>query len=469
MKLFQDSRKWVTDPDIVGGYNLDALGVHGGFEAVFRPDSEADIRDFLRIQADEPSPVTCQGLRSSLTGASMATRGVALSLERFNRIIDIDAGKRRALVQPGVVLSDFKAAAAAEGLFYPPDPTSAAECTLGGTVATNASGSRSLKYGATREWVRAVRVVDGLGRLIVARHGGERKICAGYGAFYDAAQLFVGSEGTLGVMTEIEVALTVLPEAYMLVMVFFPDMTAALAFVLAARENPACGARSLEFLDGGCLDIIRERAEGFQIPASAGVMVYFEQEYREEREQEKYLEAWLRLIETHSPLAGDTQVAVTDAQKEHLMRLRHLVPETMNSLSVRAVREGGCKISTDWSVPYRRLPELFAYFEEIRWRLGGMPVVRFAHIGEGHPHFNFIARNPEEKRLAEEVDYLMAQKAVALGGSITGEHGVGKMKREHLSLQYPPELIAAMKAVKRALDPGGILAPGNIFPEVECG
>lgn len=463
MELFAHSGRWVTDPDIVQGYCHDALGLQGGFEAVFRPENTADIQEFLRMYSDKGMSVTCQGLRSSLTGASMAPGGVALSLERFNRILDIDRRRRRALVEPGVVLAEFKSAAAAEGLFYPPDPTSAAECTLGGNVATNASGSRSLKYGATIEWVRALQVVDGSGHLLTARSAEGGKICAGYGAFYNPAHLFVGSEGTLGVVTRIEVALTELPRAFMLVLVFFPDMTRALDFVIDAREDPACDPRSLEFLDEGCLQIIRGRAEGLNIPSSAQTLVYFEQEYAADEGYEPRLDAWSRLVERHTPLVEETRVAWTDAQKEHVMKLRHFVPESMNALSIQAIRTGGCKISTDWAVPYRRLPELFAYFEEIRGRLGSMPVVRFAHIGEGHPHFNFIARDPAEKRAAEEVDWLMARKAVALGGTITGEHGVGKMKREHLALQYPPGVIAAMKALKRSFDPKGILAPGNIF------
>ncbi|VBB43200.1 FAD binding domain protein [uncultured Desulfatiglans sp.] len=467
MESFLQSGKWVTDPDIVEGYRHDALGMQGGFEALFRPEDTADIQECLRMISDRGGSVTCQGLRSSLTGASMAPGGVALSLERFNRILDIDRVRRRALVEPGVVLAELKAAAAADGLFYPPDPTSAAECTLGGNVATNASGSRSLKYGATIEWVRALQVVDGSGRVITARTAEGGKICAGYGAFYDPARLFVGSEGTLGVVTRIEVALTELPEAFMLVLVFFPDMSSALDFVIRAREDPACDPRSLEFLDEGCLEIIRGRAEGLDIPTSARVIVYFEQEYGAEDGYEALLDAWSRLIEQHTPLAGDTRIALTDQQKDHIMALRHFVPESMNALSIQAVRTGGCKISTDWAVPYRRLPELFAFFEEVRARLGSMPVVRFAHIGEGHPHFNFIARDPEEKRRAEEVDLLMARRAVALGGTITGEHGVGKMKREHLALQYPPAVITAMKAIKRSFDPKGILAPGNIFPADE--
>ncbi|MBW1723246.1 MAG: FAD-binding oxidoreductase [Deltaproteobacteria bacterium] len=454
----------VTDPDILSAYNQDALGLQGNFEGVFRPSREEEIIEFLGQCAAEGKCVTAQGLRSSLTGASVCDRGYALSLEKMNRIIDIDVKRRRALVQPGVITEDFRKAVAEAGLFYPLDPTSAGECTIGGNVATNASGSGTLKYGSTGDWVRRVRVVDGLGRLVEAGRNASEKHSAGYGALVHPLRLFLGSEGTLGIVTEIEFGLHPQPPESFLVMVFFTGIEDALNFVIEARESRKYSPRSMEFLDEACLEILRPRAEGISIPGEARVMLYFEQEYRDEEDREKRLENWLRLIERYTRLDQDTQVALSDRQKRHLLDLRHHVPQAMNEESARAVRNGGCKISTDWAVPYRRLPELFTYYDSIKDLLGDMLVVRFAHLGEGHPHFNFIARNEMEKQVAEHVDFLLARKAVELGGTVAGEHGIGKMKREHLSLEYPERVIEAMKAIKKVFDPKGILAPGNIFP-----
>jgi len=179
--------------------------------------------------------------------------------------------------------------------------------------------------------------------------------------------------------------------------------------------------------------------------------------------RDRSLGQWGKLIERHTSLSNDTQIALNNSQKRHLFNLRHLIPSKTNEHGAKAVKTGGGKISSDWTVPYKRLPQLFNYFDEIRNLLGDMQVIRFGHIGAGHPHFNFIARNAEEKRIAEKVDTLMAIKAVQLGGCVTGEHGIGKLKREHLALQYPTWVINAMKAIKRELDPEGILAPGNIF------
>lgn len=453
----------ITDPDILAAYNEDALGIQGNFEGVFRPSDEKDILAFVEECGAQGKPITAQGLRSSLTGASICDEGFALSLEKMQRIINIDGKMRLAVVEPGVITADLRKAAAEAGLFYPPDPTSAEECTIGGNVATNASGSCTLKYGGTRDWVRRLRIVDGRGKRIDAIGKKVDKHCAGYAALHRPADLFVGSEGTLGIITEIEVSLTTLPTDSFIVMVFFTNLQSALSFILEARDDHAFSPRSIEFLDEICLELIRPNAEGICIPAEAQVMVFFEEEIEDDRKKEQSLGRWSKLIDKHTRLSDDTQIAFTAGQKGRLLGLRHLVPQTMNEESTRAVKDGGCKISTDWAVPYYKLPELFAYYDTVKCLLGDMTVIRFGHIGEGHPHFNFIARNTEEMRIAEGVDLLMAKKAVELGGTIAGEHGIGKMKREHLALEYPEAVIEAMRAIKRAFDPRGIMAPGNIL------
>lgn len=453
----------ITDPDILSAYNEDALGLRGSFEGVVRPADEQEIIDFVHSCRASRKPVTAQGLRSSLTGAALCDQGYALSLEKMNRIIDIDKKRRTAVLEPGVITADLRKAAAEAGLYYPPDPTSVEECTMGGNVATNASGSCTLKYGRTGDWIKRLRVVDGNGRRIEAKGQGAEKQCAGYGAMYQPARLFLGSEGTLGIITEIEVALTLPPPYAFLAMVFLPDLQRTFDFVRSVREDRTFSPTGLEFFDEACLDILRPIAEGIAIPQEARFMIFFEQEYNDDKEKDVFLEKWLSLIKRISTFADDTQIALSDKQKSHLRALRHHVPQQMNEEGSRAVKNGGGKISTDWAVPWFNLPELFAHYDKINHLLGDMKVVRFGHLGEGHPHFNFIARNLEETRAAENVDFLMAKKAVELGGTIAGEHGIGKLKREHLVLEYSPPLQEAMKAIKYSFDPLGILAPGNIF------
>ena len=453
----------ITDPEIIAAYNEDALGLKGKFKGLFRPNSEAEVIDMARTCISKKLSLTPQGLRSSLTGAAICEKGAAISLERMNRLIDIDVKRKVAVVEPGIILSDFKKSVEEAGLMYGPDPTSAQECTLGGNVATNASGARSLKYGATIDWVQGLRIVDGKGRVLALKNGLTEKMCAGYGALHRPTQLFVGSEGTLGVVTRIEVSLTELPANGFVGIVFFPDIKSAIDFTIEAQYKPAYKAASMEFLDQMCLEIIRPEAKGIAIPNDARAMIYFEQEYNDDSEKDHFLNLWFPLIEKHTPLSDDTQIADSPKEKKHLHDLRHHIPSKTNEESIKAVKTGGGKISTDWAVPHNRLHQLFGYFEEIRGPLGDMMVIRFGHLGNGHPHFNFMARTREEKIIASEVDDLMARKAVALGGCVAGEHGIGKMKRRQLALQYPAPIISAMKAIKKELDPAGIMAPGNIF------
>lgn len=456
----------INDPEILAAYNEDALGMKGTFKGLFRPDSESEVIDIVRSCAAGKHFLTPQGLRSSLTGAAICEKGAALSLERMNRLIDIDVKREVAVVEPGIILSEFKKSVEAAGLMYAPDPTSAGECTLGGNVATNAAGSRSLKYGATIDWVQGLRVIDGTGRAIEVRNSSIQKMCAGYGAVYRPAQLFVGSEGTLGVVTQIHVSLTQRPANLFLAMVFFQDLKNAIDFIIETYEKIEFRPASMEFLDRMCLEIIRPDAKGIAIPPDAQAMIYFEQEYNDDSEKDAYLNLWFPLIEKHTPLADDTQIADSPKEKKHFYGLRHHVPTRTNEESVKVIPSGGCKISTDWAVPHRLLHQLFAYFDEIRGPLGDMMIIRFGHLGSGHPHFNFIARNREETIIAQKIDDLMAEKAVALGGCVSAEHGIGKMKRRQLALQYPAPVIDAMKALKREFDPAGIMAPGNIF-EIE--
>jgi len=318
--------KMITDPEIIAAYNEDALGIKGKFKGLFRPDSEAEVIDMVRACASNKMPLTAQGLRSSLTGAAICEKGAALSLERMKRLIDIDLERKIAVIEPGIVLSDFKKAVEEAGLMYAPDPTSAQECTLGGNVATNASGSRSLKYGATINWVQGLRIVDGRGRVLEVKNGISEKMCAGYGAMYRPAQLFVGSEGTLGIVTRIEVSLTALPANVFVGIVFFRDLKSAIDFTMEAIHEPAYKPVSMEFLDQGCLEIIRPKAKGIAIPADARAMIYFEQEYNDDSEKGRWLNLWFPLIEKHTPFSDDTQMADSPKEKRHLYDLRHHVP-----------------------------------------------------------------------------------------------------------------------------------------------
>jgi glycolate oxidase len=457
---------FVTDLSVRRAYSEDASGLIALPDAVVRPGSEKDVAEIVAWCVAHKTGVTAQGLRSSTVGSPLAFGGVAMTFEKMEGIVSIDVPRRRAVVEPGLNLGLFKRELKAAGLFFPPDPTSENECTVGGAVMTNASGARTYKYGATRPWVTRLRLVIGDGSVTEVRRSETTKNTVGYFGFQNPVDLLVGSEGTLGIVTQIEVELLPLPPGFVAGMAFFPELGAAVRFVqnadLSRRLRKAVSPRCLELFDEGALDLIRPEALALGIPAAAGAAIFFEQETKPD-EQGPLLEAWFELIDASGGLSDDTILATTEAQQEELRRLRHVLPATMNERGRAARNSGGLKVGTDWAVPLDRVEMMIEEATRIaRSEFGGF-FIRYGHIGNGHPHFNMLGETPEMLDRAQRAAHLMCLKAVELGGTVTAEHGVGKLKRDYVKHQYPPWVIDAMLAVKRTLDPAGILAPGNIF------
>lgn len=474
-----DHTLWTTELSVRHAYSEDASGLIAVPDAVARPVHEAEIAEIVGHCAAHGIPLTPQGLRSSTVAGPLAFGGVALSLERMARVLDIDVENRLAVLEPGVNLGEFKRSLRGTGLFYPPDPTSEDECTIGGSVMANASGSRTYRYGATRPYVRSLRVILGDGRIAELERSRASKNTAGYFGFQNPVDLLVGSEGTLAVLTRVTVALLPEPPSYFAGMAFFRTLPDALDFVLAAdRAGRSAGAlgfpggsndrpatvspRCLELFDAGSLELIRPAAGRLSIPESARAAIFFEQECEGGGEDQAF-EAWYQLLEGRNALADETIVASSDERKGELRRLRHALPTEMNERGQRARATGGRKLSTDWAVPIDLLPRAVDEATRITEGLFGGFFIRYGHVGNGHPHFNLLAEDPDSLERAREATHRMARLAIELGGTVTAEHGVGKIKREYLRYQYPAWVVDAMRAVKRSLDPAGILAPGNIF------
>jgi FAD/FMN-containing dehydrogenase len=461
-------RSFATDLSVRQSYSEDASGLIGLPDAVARPAGEDEVAEIISWCAAHNVAATAQGLRSSTVGSPLAMGGVALSLERMDRIIDIDPERRLAVVEPGLNLGLLQRTLRQAGCFFPPDPTSENECTVGGVVSTNASGARTYVYGPTRPWVRSLRLVLGTGEITEISRSDTNKNTVGYFGFQNPVDLLVGSEGTLGVVTRVTLDLMPLPPGFVAAMAFFPSLEKALDFVQAADRNRRTAGpvhpRCLELFDDGALDLIKPKAGALGIPSAARAAIFFEEECRPEN-QEAMLEGWYRLIEAHDGLAGDTIVATSEARHEELKRLRHELPATMNERGRAARKHGGLKIGTDWAVPLERVHEMVEEATRLaRQEFGGF-FIRYGHIGNGHPHFNMIADDAAALERARSVAHRMCLKAVELGGTVTAEHGIGKLKREYLRYQYPSWVLDAMRAVKKTLDPAGILAPGNIFPD----
>jgi len=448
-----------SDQSVRDAYEADASGLHLVPDLVARPESVDDVIEVVRKAASDRTPITCAGAQTSTTGASITDKGILLSLLSLDRISPPDEKGRTINVEPGALVGEIKRTAAAAGLLFAPDPTSEEESTIGGAIACNASGARTFKYGATRRHVRALKVVMASGELIEFRRPDLEKNTVGYAFAHDPIDWFIGSEGTLGIIVEAELSLLPLPHHVVGLAVLFRAERAALNFVIAARESPQLSARCIEYFDGPAIEIARSVSAGL-IPPDATGMVYVEEEISDDLDST--LVRWIELIETigpdFEPLVFDGEARLREAR-----RIRHSIPATMNERGNSFRNSGGRKVSTDWAVPYRRLPEAIKTARSLVSEAGIDEPVIYGHAGNGHPHQNFVGRDARELAGIEAVVEETLRRVLALGGTVAAEHGIGKIKRKWLPLQMNALQISMMTAVKSELDPLGLLAPGNIL------
>ena len=497
------------EQDEIQSFLADASNTAGGrAERVLFPESAEEVARALAEASGEGTPVTAAGAGTGIVGGRVPYGGVVLSTERLNRVGEFvreGDGRGFATVGAGVVLGDFQREAKARGMLYPPDPTEWS-CFIGGTVATNASGARTFKYGATRAYVRALQVALTTGDILELRRGelfagadgsvriplgGGRKIearlptytmpatrkhAAGYFTRpgMDLIDLFVGSEGTLGVVTEAELSLLPQPEGVLAGVVFFKSEEQLLAFVRDARAlslqtrvtsnggaSPAgvgLDARALEYFDREALKFLRERYP--LVPLEAAGAVFFEQETAEATE-EALMGEWLELVERHDALAEESWFGTNESDRAEMRAFRHALPVMVNEW---LARQGQRKVSTDMAVPDDKFPEMLRFYKETL-RAGRLGYVIFGHIGDNHVHVNILPRDDAEAVAARETYGRFVERAVSLGGTISAEHGVGKIKRDYLRALYGEQHLREMAALKRAFDPACVLGRGNVFPE----
>jgi FAD/FMN-containing dehydrogenase len=431
----------------------DASGFRGEAERVIAPGAEAELLEIVGAAARERIPLTIAGARTGLTGGSVPQGGWAVSLEKFQRM-EICPG--RAMVGAGVSLEALQAAAGRTGQFYAPDPTERT-ASIGGTIATNASGSRSFRYGSTRRHVLGLRVILIDGRVVELRRGDKvdfdvpalplpqtTKNTAGYplAPGMDWIDLCTGSEGTLGIVTEAELQLLPAPNDVLAGVVFFANDAAALDAAEAWRSVE--GLRMIEYFDRNSLAFLRPRFE--ETPKSAGAALLVEQENGD-------IDFWAE----QAP--GDSWFAVSEQDRERFRRFRHALPELVND-TVR--RRGFLKLGSDYAVPLTRNREMLAFYHA-ESRKHSLDYVIFGHLGDAHVHVNLLPKSQAEFEAGQRLMLDFARHAVELGGTVSAEHGLGKRKAHLLALQYTPEQIESMRAVKRRLDPQWLLNRGNLF------
>ncbi len=440
----------------------DGSGYAGAASRLLAPSTEAELASILAEASAALIPVTILGSRTGITGGSMPREGWAVSMEKFRRI-DIGAGS--AWCGAAVTLADLQAASAHTRQFYAPDPTEWT-ASVGGTINTNASGSRSFRYGSTRRHILALRVLMAGGSARTFRRGEAidfpvpelplpqtTKCTAGYPLKpgMDWIDLFCGSEGTLGVVVEAELKLLPKPESILAGVVFFPTLDHALDAVEAWRGVE--GLRMIEFIDHNTLDLMRPKYPEIPAGALSGLMI--ESENPDE-------EAWVDRLERAGALIDASWFGETDRDRERFRVFRHAAPERVNET---VISRGFLKLGSDFAVPIARSREMTRFYYDVLDRSWPGQYVVYGHIGDAHLHVNLMPAGPEENRLGYQIMEEFARHAVALGGTVSAEHGLGKRKSHFLSLQYTAREIEAMKDVKRRLDPHWLLGRGNLFPE----
>lgn len=486
----------------------------GKADSLSFPQSEAELRTDLATAFAQGLAVTLQGARTGITAGAVPQGGHILSTHRMNRLLRMEEcdGNPVLTVEAGVVLSDLRKALTAGAipppagspapqspLFFPPDPTETS-AAIGGMIACNASGACSYLYGATRRFVEHLRIVLADGDALTLRRGRERatgrtfavvteggrriegrlpdyqmpdvKNASGYFAAdnMDLIDLFIGCEGTLGVITEAGLRLLPQPSVIWGLMAFLPNDAAALQMVRQVR-SAATRPAAIEFFDADALDMLRaHRASGGpmadlpELPPGRHTAIYIEFHLDDETKAEQAVETLSTFLADAGGDVDRTWLVTDPREVQRLKDFRHAVPECVNRLidERRKQEPGLTKLGTDLSVPDADLESVIRLYREGLAETGIQSVI-FGHVGNNHVHVNLIPRNMEEYNRGKALYMKWAQWVIARGGSISAEHGIGKLKRDMLRLMYGDAGIQAMQAVKRAFDPLGRLNPGNLF------
>jgi len=437
----------VTDPDIVEGYRRDwSQDPDVGMPvAVVRPEDAGQVQIAVRWAAEHGVPVVPRGAGSGLSGGSSAVDdGIVLSLERM-RAIEIDTQCQVAVVEPGAFNQEVKQAAAKHDLWYPPDPSSFEICSIGGNVATNAGGLCCVKYGVTTDYVLGLDVVLADGTLITL--GGKRiKDVAGLSLL----KLFVGSEGTLGIVTRAILRLVPAQAARSTMVATFPDIESAARAVVQARST--LRPSMLEVMDNACVNAVEDfRSMG--LDRSAGALLVAQSDSPAGARGEE-----VAVMQEACTAAGATEVFVTDDPDEGEMFVE------ARRQAIPALRDRGSLMLEDVGVAVPVLPDLVAGISAVADKYD-TEIAVMAHAGDGntHPLIVFDDQDPDATRRAGEAFDEIMRVAISLGGTITGEHGVGRTKKGALPDQVGPDVMALNHKIKDALDPQGILNPGAIL------
>jgi glycolate oxidase len=440
--------KVLTDREACAPYGQDESEVEARLpDAVVLAASTADIAATLAIAEAHGVPVTPRAGGSGRTGGAVPVAGgIVLATHTMNQVKEIHRGDMVAVVEPGLITGQLHEAVEKEGLFYPPDPNSLAYCMIGGNVAENAGGPRAFKYGVTREYVLGLEACLMGGQVL---RTGRRTVKGVTG--YDVTSLLVGSEGTLGVFTEITLKLVAKPPTLATILALFTDVHAcgeAVTRALCSGIVPRC----LELMDSPSLVALRNEGAGVDPRAGAALLV----ELDGSDAMVEFAMQHLGEVISAGPGVLEVQAAQDSAKRERLWAARR-------ALSPATKRLAKHKLSEDVVVPRSKIAALLEKVEAIGTKLG-VQHLTYGHAGDGNLHVNFLWNDASERPRIDQALEALMRATVELGGTLTGEHGVGVTKAAYLPIEQSSELMGLQKDIKRVFDPKGLLNPGKIFP-----
>jgi glycolate oxidase subunit GlcD len=438
----------VTNQDEVGTYSKDASGLSYPPELVIRVQETAQIQRLMRLANEYSFPVIPRGGGSGLAGGCLPVLGgVVLSLEKLNRIISVDTQNLIAKVQPGTITKDLRDAVQQKKLFFPPDPAGMDQSTIGGNAATNAGGPSCVKYGTTKDYILGLEAVLPSGRMI--NTGAQtRKGVVGY----DLTQLLVGSEGTLGIITGLILKLIPYPASVSAVTAVFSDLPSAMQAVTQILNRGHLPS-AIEFLDAKCLLLVKDILP-FQVPGKKSTLLIIEVD-GDPAQTKRDIKTIGKILKE----VGATHLlpAFNEKEREDIWNVRRQV-------SLRIHDNYALYIPEDVAVPIGKIPALVAELPKLEAEYG-FEIYAFGHAGDGNIHLNITAQNRDNMNRVEMGVKAILARVIQMGGTISGEHGIGQAKKRYLSMELSAESIRLQTEIKKVFDPNMILNPGKIFPE----
>jgi D-lactate dehydrogenase (cytochrome) len=480
----------------IQSYLTDASGYQGNIRKIYLPENTQELKQLIKTLYQSRIPSTASGAGTGLTGGRTANEGVLISLEMLDKILAIDYQKKYIRVQSGVLLAKLQSELKSGNHFLPPNPTENIS-SIGGNISTNASGSRTFKYGSYRNHVLQLNIIlpDG-NELILNRNEnlsidksiiftsidgtkysleiddiGMPNVKHNAGYFLknemDAIDLFIGSEGTLGIIAEAVLSIKEMPEQILGLNIFFANESKMIEFIntmrrisrinnqIDYREMADTSARLIEMYDNNSLELISKKYPN--IPHNAIGCVWVEQEYLKTNE-EIILNNWLEIIKSFND-NQDVWVAVNDSEHQRFADFRHTLPLSVNELVIRA---GFHKAGTDTAVPEDKFSEFYFFIKQLLVK-SGIQFAIWGHAGDSHIHANLLPKSKIEFDKSNDLINLIIDKTIFLGGTVSAEHGIGKLKKKYLSKMLSQDKIDVMKKIKDTLDPDYLLGRGNIF------